>query len=420
METIQAISGIIVAFLFCYFISSDKKNINCKFVITGFILQCIIALLVIKVEFINIAFLKISKFVNILQLATQHGMSFVFGYLGSGVTPFVLKNNASEPIFILAFQALPLIMVVSAITSLLFYWRVIPVIIKSISKFLEKTLGIGGPLGLSASSTIFFGLDIAPLVVKPHLKSFSRSEIFSLMTCGMATVASSVMLLYAKILHNTFTGGDSVILQHIITAALMNVPAALTISRIMIPQIGSCTVGRSNKNPLAASSTMDAISKGIQDGVNVLVSVIAMLISLTALIYVLNVCLGLLPYINNQKITLQLLFGYIFAPITWLMGIPWNEAKIAGSIMGFKISLNEIVAYQELAKNASLLSAHTKIIMLYAICGFANFGSIGVIIGTMGTIVPDKRNEIAALGMKSVLSGTIATCISGAIIGILV
>lgn len=415
---IQAAIGIVFFLFLAFVLSSDKRNIQVRYILSGLIFQFIIAVLVLKVKVIQHVFHSLNQAIVALQQATEQGTSFVFGYLGGGPVPFDVPQELAAHKFILVFQALPLMIVVSALSSLLFYWKVIPLIIKSISKVLEKTLGIGGALGLGSASSVFFGMDVTPLLIKPHLKHMTRSELFSLITCGMATVASAVMLVYVQILKPLFPDAGY-ILGHIISASLINVPSALIISRIMMPQLGHNTGGHLTQGE-KVSGFMDAISKGVNDGVGILVNITAMLLVLTSLVYLANQVIGaILPEVNNTKLTLQGIFGLIFSPFMWFMGIPWSEINLAGSLMGTKLVLNEIFAYKEFAISASSLSDHSKLIMLYGLCGFANFGSVGITIGALGTLIPERHTEVVSLGLKSLVSGTIATCLTATIIGLL-
>lgn len=416
MNKIQAILGLFVLLGFTWLISTDRKNAKPSIAVFGVITQIIIALLILYVPIFKVIFKFLTSLVNMLQEATQEGTQFVFGYLGGGQTPFEVTTGKEGFLFIFAFRALPLILVASALTSLFFYWRIIPFLIKIISKLFEKTLGIGGALGLSASSSIFFGLDIAPLIIRPHLKYLSRSELFSLLTCAMATVSSSVIILYVQILKDLLPGED--ILGHILTASVLNIVSALTVSRLMIPHVGHTTSGSFSYHEDTKSS-MDALSRGVTDVINVMFSIASMLIVLTSIVYLINKILFLIPYTGGDPLTLQSICGYIFSPVMWLMGIPISEAINAGEVMGVKTVLNEIFAYQNLVKAQDLFSVHTRTILVYAICGFANFSSVGIAIGALGSLVPERRHEIVSLGLKSVLSGTIATCITGTIIGLL-
>ncbi|MBP9722384.1 MAG: nucleoside:proton symporter [Gammaproteobacteria bacterium] len=413
---LQAVFGILVFLSFCWLISSDRKNIDYSQIAIGIGLQFFIALIVTNVSLVQTAFNYLNNGIMAVSEATRNGTAFVFGYLGGAPLPFTVAPEHESRLFILAFQSLPVVMVMSSLTSVLFYWQVIPVITKFLSKILERTLGIGGALGLSSASTVFFGTDVAALLVKPHLKHMSRSELFTLMSCGMATVASSIMLLYTQILQPVFNS-SGVALGHIITASFINVPSALVVALIMMPQVGKTTGGHlviADK----PHSTMDAVTRGVSDGLNIVLNITSMLVVLTALVYIVNNCLSVIN-IFDQPITLQKIFGLIFSPIAWLMGIPWSEVSIAGSLMGTKVVLNEIFAYQQLVAEMGNISQHTQLIMVYALCGFANFTSVGIIIGALSILIPERRSEVVDLSLKAIVSGALANCITGTIIGIL-
>jgi len=276
-------------------------------------------------------------------------------------------------------------------------------------------MDIGGVEGVGAAANIFVGMVESPLLVRPYLAKLSRSELFTIMVCGMATVAGTVMVLYATLLNSVVAG----ILGHLLTASLISAPAAIVVSKLMIPESTNPSSGEIVL-PQTARSSMDAITQGTIDGVKLLINIIAMLVVLVALIHLLNILLTLLPKLDGSPVTFQRLLGWFFAPIVWLMGIPWSEAVVSGSLMGTKTVLNEFIAYLNLAQiSPEILSERTRLIMTYALCGFANFGSLGIMIGGLGAMVPERRDEIVALGMKSLVGGTLATCMTGAVVGIL-
>lgn len=318
--------------------------------------------------------------------------------------------------FVLAFRGLPLVLVVSALSSLLFYWRVLPVIVKGFAWLLTKTMNIGGATGLGAAANIFVGMIEAPLFIRPYLKELTRGELFIIMTCGMATIAGTMMVLYASVIGQVVPDA----MGHILVASVVSAPAAITVAMIMIPEPGREHTAGEIVPPRKATSSMDAVTKGTLDGVGLLINIIAMLIVFVALVSLVNQLMGLLPAMGDGPVTLQKLLGYLMAPVTWLMGVPWAEAKTAGSLMGIKTILNEFLAYLEMAGlPEGALSPRSQLIMTYAMCGFANFGSLGIMLGGMGAMAPERRDEIVALGLKSIVSGTIATCMTGAIVGIL-
>jgi CNT family concentrative nucleoside transporter len=315
---------------------------------------------------------------------------------------------------VLAFRALPLVVVVSALSALLFYWRVLPWIVKGFALMLEKTMGVGGAIGLSSAANVFVGMVEAPLVVKPYIRDMSRSELFILMSCGMATVAGTVMALYASILSRVIPDA----LGHILVASIISTPAAIAISVLMVPGEALATEGK--LVPQSATSSMDALTRGTVDGVQLLINIVAMLLVLVALVSLANEILALLPPVSGSPITLQRVLGLVMAPLVWIMGIPWSEASAAGALMGTKTVLNELLAYIDLARlPAGTLSPRSSLMMTYALCGFANFGSLGIMIGGLATMAPERRDEVVSLGGKTIVSGTLATCVAGAVVGIL-
>ncbi|MBU4504546.1 MAG: nucleoside:proton symporter [Proteobacteria bacterium] len=410
---IQSIAGLVVFVILAWAMSENRKKVSIKTVATGLALQLLVGVVLLKLPFFRDFFLFLNRIVLSLEESTTAGTSFVFGYLGGGSLPFNEKFPGSS--FILAFRALPLVLVISALSSLLFYWKILPLIVKGFSKFMQKTMRLGGAEGLGVSVNIFVGMIESPLFIRPYLKDMTRSELFTLMTCGMATIAGTVMVLYASILGSLIPD----VMGHILTASIISVPAAVTVSKIMIPETGKLTSGDLT-SPEESVSAMDAITKGTIQGIQLLINIIAMLIVLVALVHLVNLLLGFLPQISDKKITLQLILGYAMSPVVWLMGIPWNEAFTAGSLMGTKTILNEFIAYIDMSRLAEgALSPKSLLIMTYAMCGFANLGSLGIMIGGMGTMVPQRRNEIVSLGFRSIIAGTLATCMTGAVVGIL-
>jgi CNT family concentrative nucleoside transporter len=381
----------------------------------------ITAVMLIKLPVVARAFGAINDVVGEISSASRAGTSFVFGYLGGGPLPFELKAPGAE--FVLAFQALPIVLTMSVLTTLLFYWRILPPVVRGMAWLLERTLGVGGAVGLSTAANIFLGMVEAPLLIRPYLGELSRSELFLVMTGGMAGIAGTVLVLYATLLAPLIPDAAA----HFVIASVLGAPAAILVSLIMVPEISDKRTGGDLADPgLAAdaqshaSSTMDAIVKGTMAGVELLINIIAMLIVLVALVHLANALLGLLPDAGGAPITLQRMLGYAMAPVCWLLGLPWQQAVTAGSLMGTKTVLNELIAYVDLSKlGADALDPRSRLIMLYAMCGFANFGSLGIMVGGLGTMAPQRRMEINSLGLKSIVSGTLTTCLMGAIVGVL-
>ena len=409
----QSIAGLIVFAVIAWSMSENRRQVKLKVAVTGIVIQLLVGLILLKLPLFRDFFLLLNRVVLSLEEATTAGTSFVFGYLGGGELPFTEKYPGAS--FILAFKALPLVLLMSALSALLFYWKILPVVVKGFSWALQRTMGLGGTEGLGVSANIFVGMVESPLFIRPYLENMTRSEIFTLMTCGMATIAGTVMVLYASILSTTIPG----VMGHILTASIISVPAAITISKLMVPETGKLTSGELTA-PEKASGAMDAVTKGTLQGVELLINIVAMLVVLVALVYLVNLILGLLPEIGGQQITLQRVMGIIMAPVVWLMGVPWQEATSAGSLMGTKTILNEFLAYLDLSRLApGTLSPKSILIMTYAMCGFANPGSLGIMIGGMGTIAPTRRGEIVELGFRSIIAGTLATCMTGAVVGII-
>jgi concentrative nucleoside transporter, CNT family len=410
---LQSLAGLFILALLAWLISENRGRVRYRTIGAGIALQLLIAFILVKLPMSQLFFMWLNNVVSALQESIAEGTGFVFGYLGGGSAPFQITNTGST--FILAFQSLPLVLLISALSALLFYWRILPVIVKGFSWVLTRLMGIGGVEGLGVSANIFVGMVEAPLLVKPYIPLVSRSELFSIMTSGMATIAGTVMVLYATILNNVIPG----VMGHLLIASLISAPAAITVAKLMIPETHEISNGAITFTDQSESS-MDAITKGTIEGVGLLINIIAMIIVLVSLVHLFNLILGIIPPIGGEPVTIQRLLGIIMAPVTWVMGIPWSEAKVSGSLMGVKTVLNELIAYQNMAAlGEGVLSERSRIIMTYAMCGFANLGSLGIMIGGMGAMAPGRRNEIVNLGMKSIIAGTLATCMTGAVIGVI-
>jgi CNT family concentrative nucleoside transporter len=415
MLHLQSTLGILAILALAWLISENRRAVNWRQAGIALGVTLLLALVMLKVPKVEVVFALINDAVNAIATATRAGTSFVFGYVGGGPLPFEVKEPTAT--FILGFQALPVVLVMSVLSSLLFYWGIMPPVVRGFSKVLEKTLDVGGAVGLSTAANIFVGQVEAPLFIRPYLTKLSRAEMFVVMTGGMAGIAGTVFVLYATILANAIPDAAG----HIVVCSVLGAPAAILISFIMVPDPGERhTGGALGEVEQVASSTMDAIVKGTGAGLELLLNIVAMLIVFIALVYLANAILGLLPDILGAPITLQRALGWVMAPVCWLMGIPWAQAVTAGGLMGIKTILNELVAYLQLAAlPADALDPRSRLIMLYAMCGFANFGSLGIMIAGLSTMCPEKRDEVVSLGLKSIVSGTLTTCLLGAIVGVL-
>ena len=410
---LQSAFGFAAILALAWLISENRRAIPWRTVLAGVGLQLALAAALLKLEVFKLFFLALNQVLLSLEKATQAGTAFVFGFLGGAPLPFAETGPGSS--FALAFRALPLILVISALSALLFYWRVLPWIVRSLSLLLEKTLGVGGAVGLSTAANIFVGMVEAPLFIRPYLAQLSRGELFVVMSCGMAGIAGSVMVIYASILGPVIPDA----LGHILIASIISAPAAIVVSVLMVPITGAPTSGQLAPAQ-QASSSMDAITKGTLDGLALLLNIVALLIVLVALVTLANLMLEALPAIGGKPITLQRVLGVLLAPLAWLIGVPWSEAPAAGALLGTKTVLNEFIAYLDLARlPEGTLSLRSRMLMTYALCGFANFGSLGILIGGLATMAPQRRDEVVALGFKCIVAGTLATCMTGALVGML-
>ena len=401
-DSIHALTGIGGLLALALLAGENRRAVPWRAVGAGLLLQLALALAFLKLPLVKDLFLALNEALLVLERATQAGTSLVFGYLGGGKPPFEVSDPASS--FILAFRALPLVLVISALSALLFYWRVLPAVVRALSFVLERVLGVGGVVGLSSAANVFVGMVEAPLLVRPYLARISRGELFALMAGGMASIAGTVLFLYGSILAPTLPHA----VAHLLIASILSAPAALVIAFLMVPPQGART-GRGLDLRSEAASSIDALTRGVLDGAQLLLNIVAMLVVFVALVALLNFIIA--PY------TLQGLLGLILAPLAWLAGIPWSEARAAGALLGTKTVINELVAYVDLAQ-ASGLSERSRLLMTYALCGFANLGSAGIMIGGLGTMCPERRGEIAALGLKSIIAGTLATCLTAATVAL--
>ncbi|MBX7058053.1 MAG: hypothetical protein K1X75_08290 [Leptospirales bacterium] len=421
MNALQSLLGLAAFCAIAWLFSENRRKFEWRVVLPGLALQLLLALILLKVEAFRNGLRSLNHVVEALSTATAAGTSFVFGYLGGAPLPFAEPPPGST--FILAFQALPIVMVISALASLLFYWKILPIVVRGFSWALQKTLRVGGAVGVSAAANIFVGMVEAPLFIRPYLNKMTRSELFIVMTAGMATIAGTVMVLYASIL--TPVLGASA-LGHLLVASIISAPAGIVIARIMVPESGEITHGHLiEEHP--ATGAMDAITHGALDGLKLWLNIIAMLVVLVALVHLINQMLGALSGVINGLFgtelaawTLQGGLGAIMQPLVWLMGVPWQEARIGGELMGVKVVLNEFLAYIQLGQTPTeALSERSRVILAYALCGFANFASLGIMIGGMGAMAPERRSEIVGMGLRSIVSGVLSTMMTGAVAGLI-
>jgi CNT family concentrative nucleoside transporter len=417
--TLQSAIGVIALIGLAWLASERRSVIPWSAVGKGVALQFIIAVVLMKVPAMQSGLAALNGFVNTLTSATRAGTSFVFGYLGGGDVPWVPSGTGSG--FVFAFQTLPLILIICTLSALLFYWNIIPPIVRAFAWVLRRTIGVDGPAGITVTMNIFVGMVEAPLVIRPYLKNETRSGLFVIMTAGMAMVSGTVMVLYATMLDGLVANP----IGQIITSSIMAAPATIVMAFIMVPE--DPEIFKKGRDPSqidlpshTGDNMMSVITKGAIDGVQILINVVAMLIVLIALVSIANSIIGLAPHIGGAPITLERIFGWLLSPIAWLLGIPWSEAVTAGSLLGTKAVLNEVVAYTQLTKlPLDALSPRSRLIMTFALCGFANFSSIGITIGGLSSMAPERRADIIQLAPRTLISGTLATCLSAAVVGLL-
>ena len=418
--TITSILQILIGFvgLVCIAIpfSQNRSSINYRYIFVAIIFQIILAFALLKISFIVQIFAYLSDGVSSLQAATQEGAEFVFGYLSnSSNSPFEVSGAGNSMIF--AFQILPLIIVISSLSALLWFWNILPLIIRAVSKVFEKLFNIGGPIGLGATANIIMGQVEAPLLVRPYLSRMSEKELLILMTAGMSTVSGSIMIALVSMLQPQFP--DLNLIQHLVSASILSIPAAIMYANIMIPS-AEVTNFDDNSIPKVYDSSMDAITRGTRDGLDICLNVGAILIAFIALVSLLNSILGIAgSWVGITDLSLQLILGYMFFPIVWLMGIPLSETLASAELLGLKTALNEFVAYGALANiEPGVLSERSKLITLYGLCGFANFSSVGILVSGISAMAPERKNDLIKVSLKALVGATLASCMTGLVIGI--
>ena len=396
-----------------WLLSEDRRAFSWRMAAGTLLLQAAIALLLLKVPVARDALYGLNAVVNAVTAATNAGTSFVFGYMGTGPAPFAVTNPVN--LVNLAFTILPLVMVIAALAAMLWYWGITPFIVRLMARGLKKTVGLGGAVSLSAASMVFLGNIEGQLVIRPYMARLNRTELFILMTVGLSVIAGTVFVLYATILKDALPGA----LGHLLVASFMSLPAGILIARIMVPGVAETELTQEQET-VRYRSTMDSMARGTQDGLNLYLQILAMLIVTTALVALANVILAQLPPVWGAPLTLERMLGWIFAPLVWLLGVPWSQAGTAGGLMGIKLVLYELVAYLRLAAMpAGTLDPRSTQIMVYALCGFANLGSVGILIGGMSALIPERRDEVVPLAIKALVAGTLASALSGAMIGLL-
>ena len=417
MEIIQIIFGGIILILLGVLFTNNFRKINLLYLLNAIILQFALSFLLLKVPPITNAFNSLSNGVLALKDATDKGTGFVFGYLAEGAPkPFEVIDPGVANIFI--FSGLMLIIVVSALSAIFWHWRILPVIIRAISTLFKKPLNVGGPIGLSSPANIIFGQVEAPLLIRPYLGKMTKHELLVLMTVGMSTISGGVMVVFVTMLSELYTIN---LITHFLTASIISVPAAIMYANIMMPSDTKTEKEKEIEESKLYRGTMDALTSGTQDGLQITLNIAALLLVLITIVTLVNTGLeALLPMISDEPITLERLAGWVFAPVAWCMGIPTSEMQLAGSLLGVKFILNEFVAYINLSSvDPSMLSEKSRVIMLYALCGFANLSSVGILLSGIGTMIPERKSDLISVSGKALIGATLASCFTGLVVGII-
>jgi len=421
--------GVVVLLGICYLLSNNRKSINWKLVVSGVLLQVVLAILILKVPFIRKIFDFISSFFVVVLDFTDEGIKFLFSSMVTGkVEPGVVN---------FVFQVLPTIIFFAALSSVLYYFGILQLIIKGFAWLMNKTMKLTGAESLAAAANVFIGQTEAPLVIKPYLEGMSKSEILCLMTGGMATIAGSVFAAYVGFLGGSDEATRQLFATHLLTASIMSAPAAIVAAKMLFPEtrdISSQPQKIDVPRKTAGTNFLDAISTGTTDGLKLAVNVGAMLLVFTAFVAMLNYILlhfvgswtGLNEYAHRlskgqfEGFNLEFILGLLFSPVAWILGVSSKDTMLVGQLLGLKTTLNEFYAYATLEGLKESMSPKSLLITTYALCGFANFASIGIQIGGISAIAPGQRRNLTALAVKALIGGTVASFLTAAIAGVLI
>jgi CNT family concentrative nucleoside transporter len=399
MPRLISFIGLFVMVFIAWLLSSAKRKMNFRLIISGIILQFVFALLILRTSFGHAAFEKVGNLITNLIAFSAKGSEFVFG------------TSFKDHFF--AFSVLPTIIFVSSLMTVLFYLGILQKIVGLMAKIMVYVMDASGSESLSTAANVFMGMSEAPLVIRPYIKTMTRSEIMAMMTGGMATISGATLAAY------TGFGANA---GHLLTASIISAPAAIVIAKIMVPETEiSQTKGIVKVViPREDTNVLEAACRGAIDGSKMAISIAAVIICFIGFVYLFNWLLHFLPNLNAEPLTMQRILGWIFSPLAWIMGVDLKDIRVVGSLLGERTVLNEFIAYIDLGKAKDLISPRSFTITTYALCGFANFGSIAILIGGMSTIVPERKKDFAQLGFKSMIAGMLACFMTACIAGILI
>jgi CNT family concentrative nucleoside transporter len=422
-DNARAFLGILLIYGICWGLSESKRKLPWRIILGATAIQVMFALALYGIPILRLGLENAGVVVDQLQAASRAGTDFVFGWVGNNqvanetlvtqVDPATGTPKFLPPLFF--FQILPLIIVVAALSAILWHWHVLRWVTKGFAFVFSKTMGLGGATSLAVSANVFMGMTEAPVLIKPYIPRMTRSEIFIVMTAGFATIAGSVLVIYVTFLAPVMANP----LPQLLVASLMAAPAAVAVALTIVPETINIRE-RASEPDFEYHSSMDAFATGASDGMKIVLNIATMLIAALALLYIVNAILGAIPPVLGEPLSLQRILGWVFAPLMYMIGVPMEEAAKAGSILGVKTVLTEFVAFIDLsAIPVDEMSDRTRRIVANAVCGFANFGSVGILIGGLSIIAPEKREVFLSLAWKTLIAGTFATCLSGAIVGLL-
>ncbi len=415
VENAQSLVGVALAIGLCWAISENRRRFPWKLALGAIAVQAILVVALFGLPLLRDGLLGVGHAVDGLSASTQAGVAFVFGFLAGGENqPYTLTNPAS--LFVFAFRVLPVILVVCALAALLWHWRILKWITQGFGLVFEKTMGLRGPPALATAATVFMGQVEGPIFIRSYLPSLSRSELFMLIAVGMACVSGSTMVAYATILKDVLPNAAA----HVLTASIISAPAGVLLARILVPRTPE-TEQSQQHDPAADKvyeSSVDALIKGTSDGLSIVLNVAATLIVFVALVAMVNGILASLGDVAGSPISVERILGVLFAPLAWALGIRWEDASTAGSLLGVKLVLTEFTAFIRMgAIPAGAIDERTRVIMTYALCGFANIASVGINVAGYSVLVPERRQEIMGMVWKAMFAGFMATCLTASVVG---
>jgi len=404
----QALLGLPLLCLLAWILGGCRRGVGLRVVVAGIGGQVLVAAALLHLPPLRAGFALVGDAVEALARATRAGTTLVFGYLGGGPLPF--QEVAPGSSFVLFFQALPLILVVGALSAVLYHWRILQAVVTVLARGLERLFGLSGACNLSVAANVFVGMVEAPLLIRPWLARLTRAELFVVMVAGLATISGNMLVVYANMIAPVVPDAAG----QLLTASLVSAPGAILAALLMLPGEGT-RVAADGPAPRLYDSTMDAVVRGTADGLSLMLGIMASLIVFVALVALLN---GMLEPLTG--LTLQRLAGWVFWPLAWAMGVPAEEAATVARLLGVKVVINEFVSYLELAASGGAgLTERSRVILAYALCGFTNFGSVGIMVTGMAGMCPERRTEIISLGLPSLVAASIACCMAGATVGVL-